>query len=207
MLYHRPGCLRMEGIKNRNKISLPWAVARRKGYRACTCCHGMDYHLRIDKHALDYYEKNKGLEFKYIDGILYIKSPVGCWKLVYARGKETIALYHRSATDKPLDFAHPQREIYHHQGDKGYCDSVASYLHYIYEHDRYKAAAMRGEKNIHFSNKKYKRAAAEAKRRREIRRVDELLRMLESQKKSIRGCPIIENPIYFADRRGIADSR
>ena len=30
------------------------------------------------------------MEFKYKDGMLYVKTKVGCWKLVYAKGMEQV---------------------------------------------------------------------------------------------------------------------
>ena len=43
----------------------------------------------------DCYSKYKKMQFNYINGILYVKTEIGCWKLVYVRREEKIALYHR----------------------------------------------------------------------------------------------------------------
>ncbi len=92
-----------------------------------------------------------------------------------------IALYHRNATNKPFDFEHPQYEPYHRQKDKFYCNSIAGYLNYIYEHDKYKAAIARGEKVIKFSSEKYRRQEAKGECKRRCNRVDYLFGLIERQ--------------------------
>lgn len=181
MIYHKPGCRYVQRIKYKNRMSLPKCEAKVEGYRVCRYCNSMHYHYQVERHTLDFYSRCKKMQFNYINGILYVKSEIGCWKLVYFRKEEKIALYHRNATVKPLDFEHPQYEAYHRQEDKPYCNSIEGYLDYIYEHDKYKAAIGRGETVTRFSSKKYARYEAAAQRKRQNRRVDHLFGMLESQ--------------------------
>ena len=88
------------------------------------------------------------MEFKYIKGILYVKTDMGCWKLVYSRGMEQIALYHRNSRQAPLDFKHPEIGRYHQQKDQLYFRNIALALNYIYDHDKFKAAVKRGDKRV-----------------------------------------------------------
>lgn len=185
-IYHKPGCRYVDRIKYKNKMSLPRHDARAEGYHVCRYCNSMNHHIKGERNILDYYEQNKNMQFKYIDGILYVKSEIGCWKLVYIRKEEKIALYHRNTVVKALDFEHPQNEPYHRQEDKAYCYTIAGYLDYIYEHDKYKAALQRGDKVIKFSNKKYERYAVNAKRKKQNKRVDYLFRMLDRQNEGYR---------------------
>lgn len=179
MIYHKPGCRYEYMIKNRNRMYLARYDARGEGYHVCKYCNSMDHHYRTEMSTIDFYSRVKKMQFNYIDGILYVKTDIGCWKLVYSRKKEKIALYHKNDSDKEVDFSNPQNENYHRQEDKPYAYSIAGYLDYIYEHDRYKAAIERGEEVTKFSKKKYARHEAKAKRKREISRVDYLFRMLE----------------------------
>lgn len=181
MIYHKPGCRYVERIKYQNRMSLPKRDAKVEGYHVCRYCNSMNHHYQVEQHTLDYYSRCKKMQFNYIDGILYVKSEIGFWKLVYVRKEEKIALYHRNATNKPLDFEHPQYEPYHRQEDKPYCNSIEGYLDYIYEHDKYKAAIARGEKVTKFSSEKYRRHEAKAERKRQRNRVDYLFRMLERE--------------------------
>lgn len=182
MIYHKPGCRYVERIKYKNRMSLPKHDAKIEGYHVCRYCNSMNHHYRVEHNKLDFYSRCKKLQFNYIDGILYVKSEIGCWKLVYVRREEKIALYHRNTSTKPLDFEHPQYEAYHRQEDKPFCNSIEGYLSYIYEHDKYKAAIERGETVTKFSSKKYARYEAKAQRKRQNKRLDHLFRMIERQR-------------------------
>lgn len=180
-IYHKPMCKYVSRMKKQNKMSMPRIDAKKAGLHVCRYCNGMTYHMNNEKEALEFYNKAKHLEYKYIDNILYVKSELGCWKLIYIRKEEKIALYHRNATNKPLDFEHPQFEQYHCQGDKQYSYYIESILNYIYEHDKYKATIARGEEVTSFSSEKYRRNEARAKRKRDINRVNSLFRLIEKQ--------------------------
>lgn len=182
MIYHKPGCRYVERIKYKNRISLTKHDAKIEGYHVCRYCNSMNHHYMVEHNKLDFYSRCKKLQFNYIDGILYVKSEIGCWKLVYVRREEKIALYHRNTSTKPLDFEHPQYEAYHRQEDKPFCNSIEGYLYYIYEHDKYKAAIERGETVTKFSSKKYARYEAKAQRKRQNKRLDHLFRIIERQR-------------------------
>ena len=182
MIYHKPGCRYVERIKYKNRMSLTKHDAKIEGYHVCRYCNSMNHHYRVEHNKRDFYSRCKKLQFNYIDGILYVKSEIGCWKLVYVRREEKIALYHRNTSTKPLDFEHPQYEAYHRQEDKPFCNSIEGYLSYIYEHDKYKAAIERGETVTKFSSKKYARYEAKAQRKRQNKRLDHLFRMIERQR-------------------------
>ena len=186
MIYHKPGCRYVERIKFKNRMSLPRHDARAEGYHVCSYCNSMNHHYNVEQQTLGYYSRCKKMQFNYIDGILYVKSEIGCWKLVYVRKEEKLALYHRNTVARELDFDHPQYEPYHRQEDKPFCNSIEGYLDYIYEHDKYKAAIERGETVTKFSSKKYARHEAKAQRKRQNRRVDYLFRMLERQNEGYR---------------------
>jgi len=185
-IYHKPGCRYIKKIKRRNLISMPMTEANECGYRVCKYCNSINHHYLVEQPALDRYERSRNMKFNFIDGILYVKSELGCWKIVYSKQYEDFVLYHRNNTYKELDFEHPQFESYHRQIDKYKANSIQDYLSYIYNHDKYKAAIARGEEVTTFSSKKYARKEARAKKRREINRVNNLFKMLESQNPSLK---------------------
>ena len=119
------------------------------------------------------------MDIKYIDGVLYVKSEIGCWKLVYIKKNEFLVLYHRNTVTYTTDFTHPETDSYHRQTDVPSSNTISSYLNYIYEHDRYKAALERGEKNYRFSSKKYARHDAKVQRKRQHKRLDQLFMLIE----------------------------
>lgn len=180
LIYHKQGCRYVLRIKRKNRMHLSKQAAEDMGYRLCKCCNSMNHHYATERKSIALYREKK-LEFNYIAGSLYVKSEIGCWKLVYARREDKIAIYHRSRTDKPLDFTQPQYEIYHRQKDKMYASGIASALHYIYEHDKYRAAVERGEKIMKFSNEKYRRRETKVQWRRQCRRIDSLFKTLEEE--------------------------
>lgn len=181
MIYHKPGCKYCNNMKYENMMHLSKNDARKAGYRSCRYCNGMNYHYHTEQSSIAYYRNNKNMQFNYIDGILYVKSEIGCWKLVYIRKEERIALFHRNDSKYEVNFDKPQYESYHRQEDKPYSNSISGYLNYIYEHDKYKAAIKRGETVTKFSSKKYEKREAKAQRKRQISRVDYLFRVLERQ--------------------------
>ena len=95
MIYHKPGCRYIAKIKQQNKMSLPKSEAKREGYHVCRYCNSMNHHIRTEQQRIEYYSKYKKMQFNYINGILYVKTEIGCWKLVYVRREEKIAWYHR----------------------------------------------------------------------------------------------------------------
>ena len=91
MIYHKPGCRYVERIKNQNKMFLTKGEVTSEGYHICKYCNSMNHHIQAEQRNIDYYAKAKNMEFKYINGILYVKTEIGCWKLVYVRKEEKIA--------------------------------------------------------------------------------------------------------------------
>ena len=109
------------------------------------------YQRKIQK--LDWYKENRKMDYLFCDGMLYIKTEMGCWKIVYSRGLEEFALYHRNDKQKPLDFAHPENDRYHRQKDRLYFRDIEQILEYIYEHDKFRSVEKQGCR-ITYKNKK-----------------------------------------------------
>lgn len=180
-VYHKPGCHHVKNMKEKNQVTMTLKNAERAGYRICRCCNSMAHHKRVEQQTINNYEEKKGMQFQFINGVLYVKTEVGCWKMVYTRGDHRIVLYHRNATSKELNFKAPQYEQYHRQIDVPHSISIAHYLNYIYEHDRFKQAEQNGQTLTSFSSKKNKRLAEKSRRKSAHKRVDNLFAMLESQ--------------------------
>ncbi len=180
-VYHKIGCHHIDHMKMWNMMEITKGEAEASGYRICRCCNGMNHHMRTEDGVIDFYKRKRNMEFRYINGVLYVKTPIGCWKLVYTRGGQRIVLYHRNYGLSRLNFDKPQYDEYHRQQDVPHSDSIAHYLNYIYEHDRFKEAVRTGEKIIVYSSKKNKKRADKSMKKYEQKRVDYLFRMLEMQ--------------------------
>ena len=178
-IYHRPTCKYIGFMKPGNRETLLWEDVKNRGYCACRHCNNMSFLCSSEKKTIEWNKNTRNMEFKYIKGILYLKTDMGCWKLVYSRGMEQIALYHRNSRQAPLDFKHPEIGRYHQQKDQLYFRKIALALNYIYDHDKYKAAVNRGDKRIVYKNKKYEKQAKKREQRAALRRVDRLFEMIE----------------------------
>ena len=129
-IYHRPSCKYVYFMKPSNKEKLLWEDAKRCG-RPCRHCNSMSFLCTEERKTIEWNTENRNMEFKYKDGMLYVKTKVGCWKLVYARNMEQIALYHRNSRQAELDFKHPEKDRYHQQRDQLYFNNIAQALNYI----------------------------------------------------------------------------
>lgn len=107
-IYHRPTCKYISFMKPGNRETLLWEDVKYRGYCACRHCNNMSFLCSNEKKTIEWNKNIRNMEFKYIKGILYVKTDMGCWKLVYSRGMEQIALYHRNSRQAPLDFKHPE---------------------------------------------------------------------------------------------------
>lgn len=181
-IYHKPGCRYAKRILPKNYMEMSKEDARANGYRSCRCCNSMNYHYSTEFGCIDFFERKKDMQFRYINGILYVKTAVSCWKLVYCRKNEKMAIYHRNRNFQPVNFNRIQDEQYHRQGDIQYVSNINRCLNYIYDHDRYKEAQTKGEV-ITFTSKSSQKRADRSRKKSERRRLDNLFLMLEEQNK------------------------
>lgn len=178
---HKPGCKYTKRIKASNYLVMTKQEADVLGYRICQCCNSMNHLIQTENNTLNYYKKQYNMAFKYINGILYVKTELNCWKLIYSRSAEKIVIYHRNASEREIDFERPDQENYHLQIDIKYVKNIQNALKYIYEHDKYWMSEQRGSTISHFSSKKYEKQAKKRQRKHSIEKVDKLFRLLETQ--------------------------
>ena len=184
-IYHKPSCPHAKRMKPENYMALfPYEIKRLRRARPCKCCNNMKHQFETEWKAIEHYERAKDMQFKLVNGILYVKTPIGCWKIVYVKSTEQVVLYHRNSSPHPVDFEHPEREKYHLQKDVKKSYLIVHYLEYIYKHDRFRQEEASGHV-VQFSKKKYQRQAAKRKWRNSVRRVDQLFAMLESQDREL----------------------
>lgn len=180
-VYHKPGCHHVTRMKSENQVTMTKREAEAAGFRICRCCNSMAHHRRVESNVIEHYKNKKGMQFFYNKGILYIKTEIGCWKVVYSRGEQRLVLYHRNHSKRDVNFNAPQYEAYHRQGDVPHSGSISHYLDYIYEHDRYKEAERNGQIITTFSSKRNKKRAENSRKKAMGKRVDYLFRLLEAQ--------------------------
>lgn len=182
-VYHRPGCRYAGTIKEGNaSYEKPdWAEIR--GYRPCKWCSCMDGKYQIEKKEVGEYLSRNGLVMDKKEHIVYIRSDIGCWKLVYCRKYDTFDLYHRNHADGIVPITDVEMDDYHEQTDSFMFNSIMSAAKYIVKHDQAKKIISNGSyRDLPRSTKKEKKYYQSAKNkahRNDIRRIEDLFRQIE----------------------------
>lgn len=185
-IYHNPCCMYVKRMLSENAMDISKAEAEKHGYQACKYCNSMNSHYHSSEKSLSHYTETRGMELKRKDGMLFVKTEISCWKLVYSKQWQNFVLYHRNQTDRPLDFRHPEAEQYHRQTDAGTSISIMEFLKYIYAHDRFRQNERNGIRALPTDNRKQNEYARKAKKKntyQSINRVESLFTVLESQNK------------------------
>lgn len=182
-VYHNPYCHHARRIKNKNEFTLPWWEARRKGYQPCKCCCRLSYYIDYESLSISYFKKRHGMEFRYKKDALYVRTEIGCWKIMYSKNEEKMLLFHRSRSKYALNFKRAEKERYHVQEDALCYHTIRGVLQYIQDHDDFKKAESKGEKNIVFTKEIYKKQAERRKRKKKVNKVYEIFDKLEQDDK------------------------
>lgn len=114
--------------------------------------------------------------------LLYVRTSIGCWKIVYNPKEDCFSLYHRNATESFIELDEVEEKSYHRQKDVYTNTSVIEYLKYIAKHDQIKALSAMDYRRMPKDSEKQKRMAKAAKKREEKKnrkRVDELFKLIE----------------------------
>ncbi|MCD8104708.1 MAG: hypothetical protein LUF35_06840 [Lachnospiraceae bacterium] len=181
-IYHYPGCHYAKRILPKYQLEKSKHDMEKDGFRPCRYCNTMKFRFEQERPNLQRYAQYRKMEFNMVDGQVFIKTEIGCWKLIYSKHRQSFILYHRNASGRPVNFEHPERERYHKQMDQLYSDTITSVFIYIYKHDQFRVAekAADGNLDIRQVSKKYQPSAARRQRRQKIRRLDNLFRVIES---------------------------
>ena len=120
--------------------------------------------------------------------IFYFCTKLAFWRIRYSRKKDFYYLEHSPFQYMPLAFPEGVRKAYYHsQGDAGNKKNPGGFLTYVYNHDRAKLISNGDVKKLPESTKrerKYKRQAINRERKKQTKRVYELLEELSSQKEA-----------------------
>lgn len=192
MVYHRAECRYVKQINEKNRVKVEWEDAEWKGYRPCRCCDGAVflYHLEEEEIALFARQHNLDVDFK--DYKIYVRTDVGCWKIIYKRSMQKFILLHRNYVKGHIRLDEVENAPYHRQGDMADSGSIMKYLRYIQKHDAFKKNMPADLCQMPKDTKLQKAYYKSAKRREEkqsARRLDRLFLMIE-QKEGIKRCSL-----------------
>ncbi|MDO4976692.1 MAG: hypothetical protein Q4E53_05450 [Eubacteriales bacterium] len=102
---------------------------------------------------------------------------------MYSKNEEKMLLFHRSRSKYALNFKRAEKERYHVQEDALCYHTIRGVLQYIQDHDDFKKAESKGEKNIVFTKEIYKKQAERRKRKKKVNKVYEIFDKLEQDDK------------------------
>lgn len=182
MVYHRPECRYARKIYKRNRVQMNWDEAEWKGYRPCKCCDGAAFLYNLELGNIEYFSEQHNLDVDLKDNKIYVRTDVGCWKIIYKRSNQKFILLHRNYVNGRISLDEVDNAPYHRQGDMGDSGSIMKYLKYIQKHDEFKMNMPTDYRQMPQDTKQQKAYYQSAKRRsekRSARRIDNLFLMIE----------------------------
>lgn len=184
MVYHRSECRYARKIYKRNRVQMHWEDAEWKGYRPCKCCDGAAFIYNMTLGDIEYFAEQYNLDVDLKDNKIYVRTDVGCWKIVYKRSKQKFILLHRNYVNGRTCLDEVDNVPYHRQGDVSESGSIMKYLKYIQKHDEFKQN-MPSDLRLMPQDTKLQRAYYKSAKRREAkrsaRRLDSLFLMIENK--------------------------
>lgn len=183
-VYHRPECRYARKIYKRNRISMNWEDAERKGYHPCKYCDGIEFLYRVDREKIERYAKQFCLNVDLQNRKIYVRTDVGCWKIIYKIRNQRFILFHRNYVKGRICLEEAEKAPFHCQGDMPEAGNIMKYLKYIREHDEFKQNAPKDYRKLPQNTKRQKMYYRTAKKRAEkssARRLDGLFLLIEKQ--------------------------
>lgn len=161
---------------------MTWEEAEHRGYRPCKCCDGINFLYKLDEESIQYYAEKNNMDVDLKDNKVYVRTDVGCWKIIYKRGMQQFILLHRNFVKGRISLDEVEHGAYHRQGDIAQAGSIMKYLKYIQKHDDFKQSMPDDYRQMPQDTKRqkaYYNAAKKRADRRSARRLDNLFIMIE----------------------------
>lgn len=184
MVYHRLECRYVGKIQKRNWIKMEWEDAEWKGYRPCKCCDGIEFLYKLEKDRIERYAGQSSMDVDLRDKKVYVRTDVGCWKIVYKIREQRFILLHRNYVNGRICLEDVEKVPFHRQGDMPEAGSIMKYLKYIKEHDEFKQNAPKNYRKLPQNTERqklYYRTAKKREEKRSAKRLDSLFLMIERQ--------------------------
>lgn len=184
MIYHSLQCWHAGNIARKNVLVLNKGQLEARGYRPCKCCNSLAYHLRTENDTVERF-KNKKVKFdREGRDTLIVRTEIGIWKLIYRPENQNFSVYHGNRSCLPDALSDIKKATWHRQGDKPAARTLTDALQYLFLHDQFRKSVIETGGDLRRMNisKKYMASAKRARRKEEIRRVDELFAMLDAEK-------------------------
>lgn len=161
---------------------MDWEEAEWKGYRPCKCCGGVEFLYRLEQNEIEQYAELFHMDVDLKDSKIYVRTDVGCWKIIYIIRDQKFILLHRNYVNGRISLEEAEKAPFHRQGDILEAGSIMKYMKYIRKHDEFKQNLPEDYRQMPRDSRRQKRYYASAKRRAEKRsagRVDRLFELIE----------------------------
>ncbi len=183
-LYHRAECRYAKQIKIKNRMEISRSQAEELGYHVCPYCDGMRVLYSFEKMAIEKYTEKENIFVDMVRDWLYVRTEIGCWKIVYQKKSGKFLLFHKNYIEPGNKLENVEKGAYHRQGDKLFSENIFGYLEYITEHDKARKIEMKDYRLLPretAQQKKYYASARARERRRQTKRVFQLFDLIEQQ--------------------------
>jgi len=184
MVYHRPECRYARKIYKKNQVQMNWEDAEWKGYRPCKCCDGIRFLYKLEKYEIEQYAQQFHMDVDLKDNKIYVRTEVGCWKIVYKICDQKFILLHRNYVRGRIGLEEAEKVPFHRQSDMPESGSILRYLKYIRKHDEFKQNVPQDYRQMPQDTKKqklYYRTAKKRAEKRSARKLDRLFTLIENQ--------------------------
>ena len=180
-MFHINICGHVRNIRPEHRV---WfsdeADARSAGYIFCSCCSPVGKIYRKEKAAIDKAVSGKGVKVTYYDGVLYVDTMIGTWKIT-RNSKRRLTLWHGNTESYEKCRKENGRIIhkYHPQKDTGSSTSILYFVKYIVRHDTWRSEKASDYKALPKNTKRQRKAYRENKRKAEGRAERTVFNLLE----------------------------
>lgn len=183
-IYHRAECRYVRRIHKRNRIQMNWEDAEWKGYRACKYCNSDKFLYGLEEKQIELFAEKYNLDVDMADHAIYVRTDVGCWKIIYKNRRQRFILLHRNYVNGRIPLEQVEAVPYHRQKDMPESGKIMKYLKYIQKHDSFKQNKPADYRRMPQDTKKqkaYYRAAQRREEKKSASRLDSLFTLIEDK--------------------------
>lgn len=193
-IYHARDCMYAKRIDQKYKRIWPKEKALSKGYKPCSWCggiHGTYLFLRDYPKANVRELQDLKLSYDRDAKSICFRTDIGFWK-VREKWGEGYKLFHlnRNCFDPKVSDHELMKRNFHRQVDVDTTTRINKIIKYIADHDKAKKIMEENWRNLPKQTKKqkdYYKQARKRERRKSIRRVDDIFKQLEEERKNKNG--------------------
>ena len=194
-IYHTWDCMYAKRIEHKYKRIWPKEKAESKGYKPCSWCggiHGTYLFLKNNPKATVRELQEMKLSYDKDNEAICFRTDIGFWKIRKERFGEGFKLFHlnRSCFEPYASDRELMKRYFHRQVDLDTTTKIGKIIKYIADHDKAKKIMQQDWHNLPKQTKKqrdYYKQARKRERRKSIRRVDDIFKQLEEERKNKNG--------------------